>query len=160
MNPIGDNGMKKIIASKYVMLSCLFASTVLFAASLLLLGVILFGEVQGKWTAVLFFGISTGIAWICLWYCNRAACIVWVEDGMVKRKGLFWGFYKEHPVCAIQTVKELYVYKEGRFLFLVTDLISSDQRFIRARKDSYISVRKNQQNLKWLSAFWSGKIEK
>lgn len=111
---------------------------------------------------LLLFGVTFGIFCFLLFALNRSACVVWFEDGIVKRKGLLRGFYKECPVQAIQTVKIQYVSRQvgfKTFIFLVEDQTPADQKFWRMRKDSYISFRKNKKNLAFLRTFWSGKIE-
>jgi hypothetical protein len=129
--------------------------------SLLPLGIVVFGESHEMIDeALLLFSAFFGLGCFLLWFLNRAVCVVWLEDGMIKSKGLIHGFYKECSVRAIQTVKIKYVHREGTFIYLVDDRTQSYEKFFRTRKDSYICFRKNKKNLAFLRTFWSGTIEK
>lgn len=124
-----------------------------------MLGFVVFGESQGKEEGLLLFGVVFALACFFLWGLNRAACVIWIEDGMIKRKGLICGFYKECSIRAIQTVKIKHVRREGTFIFLVDDRTQPYKKFLRLRKDSYICFRKNKKNLAFLRAFWTGTVE-
>lgn len=148
--------MKKVISSKtaLVISSCL--SVLSFVFSFLALGLELFGLADEKGAGFLSFGMFLLLSFFCLWYLNRSACVIWVENGTVKRKGLIWGFYKECPVDSIQMAKIQYAWREGNFIYLVDN---SKHQFDRTRTDSYICFRKTKKNLDFLSTFWSGVIE-
>jgi hypothetical protein len=129
--------------------------------SLLPLGIVVFGESHEMIDeALLLFSAFFGLGCFLLWFLNRAVCVVWLEDGMIKSKGLIHGFYKECSVRAIQTVKIKYVHREGTFIYLVDDRTQSYEKFFRTRKDSYICFRKNKKNLAFLRTFWSREVEK
>ena len=158
----GDT-MKKIISSRSALVSCSFAIILFFGLSLIPLGLVVFGESQDIGAGLLLFSAFFGLSSFLLWFLNRAACIIRVEDGMIKRKGLIHGFYKECSVRAIQTVKIKYVHREvgfGTFIYLIDDRTRPYKKFFRIRKDSYICFRKNKKNLAFLRTFWSGVIEK
>lgn len=155
--------MKKIISSKSALVLCSFSIILFFIFSMIALGLVILGDRQGKGAGFLLFGILLGFTCFLLWYLNRAACILWVENGMVKCKGLLGGFYKECPVHSIQSVKIQYSKHEvgfGTFIYLVNDRTREYKKFLRIRKDSYICFRKTKKNLAFLQTFWSGKIEK
>ena len=152
--------MKKIISSRSALVSCSFAIILFFGLSLIPLGLVVFGESQDIGAGFLPFSAFFGLSSFLLWFLNRAACIIRVEDGMIKRKGLIRGFYKECSVRAIQTVKTKHVYRAGTFIFLVDDHTPSYKKFFPTRKDSYICFRKNKKNLAFLHTFWSGEVEK
>ena len=155
--------MKKIISSRSALVLCSSSIALFWGLSLLPLGVVVFGNPQEIGAGILFFGLSFGLGCFLLWYLNRAACLVWYEDGIVKRKGLIRGFYKECSVRAIQTVQIKYVRKEvgfGTFIYLVDDRKQPYRKFFRIRKDSYICFRKNKKNMTFLRTFWSGALEK
>jgi hypothetical protein len=93
---------------------------------------------------------------------NRTACIIWLEDGIVKRKGLIRGFYKECCIDSIRKVKIHHSHREvgfGAFIYLADDRSPEFAKFLRMRKDSYISFRKNKKNIEFLRTFWQGQIE-
>ena len=151
---------KEIISSRSSLVSCTFAVLVFFGLSLISLGLAVSKKPQEIGAGLLLFVPLFGLGCFLLWFLNRAACVVWIEDGMIKRKGLIRGFYKECSVRAIQTVKTEYVYRAGTFIFLVDDHTPSYKKFFPTRKDSYICFRKNKKNLAFLHTFWSGEVEK
>ena len=155
--------MKKIISSRSALVLCSFSILMFWGLSLLPLGLVVFGELHEIGAGLLFFVFLFGLGCFLSWCLNRAACVVWIEDGMIKRKGLISGFYKECSVRAIQTVQIKYVRREvgfGTFIYLVDDRTYPYKKFLRIRKDSYICFRKNKKNLAFLRTFWSGEIEK
>jgi len=126
------------------------------------LGVVVFGKAQEKGIGLLLFGFFVGFSCFLLWYLNRAACVIWVEDGMIKCKGLIGGFHKAYPVRSIRSVKIQYSRNEvgfGTFVYLVNDRKPQFKKFLRIRKDSYICFRKTKKNLEFLKTFWAGTIE-
>ena len=154
---------KRIISSRSSLVSCAFAVLVFFGLSLLPLGLVVFGESKEIGAALLLFGSFFGLGCFLLWFLNRAACVVWIEEGMIKSKGLIHGFYKECSVRSIQVVRIKYVHREvgfGTFIYLIDDRTQAYKKFLRIRKDSYICFRKNKRNLAFLRTFWPGAIEK
>ena len=154
---------KKIISSRSSLVSCTFAVLVFFGLSLIPFGLVIFGKPQEIGAGLLLFVPFFGLGCFLLWLLNRAACVVWIEDGMIKRKGLIRGFYKECSVHAIQTVKIKYVHREvgfGTFIYLIDDRTQPYKKFFRIRKDSYICFRKNNKNFAFLRTFWSREVEK
>ena len=155
--------MKKIVSSKSALVLCSYSIILFFGLSLISLGLLFFGTRGEKVIGLLLFVSFCILDFFLLWYLNRAACIVWLEDGMVKRKGLIWGFYKECSIRSIQTVKIKYVHREvgfGTFIYLVDDRTQPYKKFFRIRNDSYICFRKNKKNLEFLHTFWLGSVEK
>ena len=136
---------KKIISSRSALVLCSFSILMFWGLSLLPLGLVVFGESHEIGAALLLFSTFFGLGCFLLWFLNRAACVVWFEDGMIKRKGLIRGFYKECSVRAIQTVKTEYVHRAGTFIFLVDDHTPSYKKFFPTRKDSYICFRKTRK---------------
>ncbi|MBQ7337928.1 MAG: hypothetical protein IJW40_05670 [Clostridia bacterium] len=155
--------MKKIISSRSALVICSFSTLLFWSLSLISFGLAVSGEPQEICIGLLLFSVCFGFGCFLLWYLNRAACVVWIKDGMIKCKGLIYGFHKECAVRAIQTVQIKYVHREvgfGTFVYLVDDRAPSYQKFFRIRKDSYICFRKNKKNLEFLRSFWSGEVEK
>ena len=150
--------MKRIISSSLLALIILsFWCILLFAFSIIAIGFEMFGFVEEKGAGYLDFCVFLVLFCFFLWFLNRLACVVWIEDDVVKRKGLICGFYKECPIESIGKVKIQHAWREGNFVYLID---SSIHKFDRLRKDSYISFRKNKNNLTFLRTFWSGEIEK
>ena len=150
--------MKRIISSSLLTLIILsFWCILFFAFSIIAIGFEMFGFVEEKGAGYLDFCVFLVLFCFFLWFLNRLACVVWIEDDVVKRKGLICGFYKECPIESIGKVKIQHAWREGDFVYLID---SSIHKFDRLRKDSYISFRKNKNNLTFLRTFWSGEIEK
>ena len=101
-------------------------------------------------------GIFLAVAYLFFWYLNRMACFVWIEDGLVKRKGLFYGFCKECKIESLQSVTIFRLWREGDFICFIDD---SRHRFDRCRKDSYICVKKTKRNMAAVQSVWNKPIE-
>ena len=150
--------MKRMISSSLLAFIILtFWCILFFAFSMIAIGFEMFGFVEEKGAGYLAFCVFLVLSCFFLWFLNRLACVVWVEEDVVKRKGLICGFYKECPIKSIEKVKIQHAWREGDFIYLVD---SSIHKFDRLRKDSYICFRKNKNNLTFLRTFWSGEIEK
>ena len=103
--------MKKIIASQYDLILLSTASLAFFSFSMVGLMQETLGLVEEKGAGLLLFFLFGAIDFLFLWTLNREACVVWVDNGVVKRKGLLWGFYKECPISSIKAVKIRFLYK-------------------------------------------------
>ncbi len=155
--------MKKIISSRSSLVACSFSIILFWGFSLIALGLIISGEPEEIAVGLFLFVCAFGLGCFLLWFLNRAACVVWIEDGMIRRKGLIRGFYKEYSVRSIQAVQIKYVRRDvgfGTFIYLIDDRTRPYKKFFRIRKDSYICFRKNKRNLAFLRTFWSGEVEK
>lgn len=150
--------MKKIMSCpKYALIILSFWSVLFFTFSMLALGFEMLDLLEEKGAGYLSFCVFLVLTCVFLWFLNRLACVVWIEDGVVKRKGLICGFYKECSVESIQTVKIQHTWREGNFVYLVDGSIHEFDRF---RKDSYICSKSTQKNLAFLRTFWTGEVEK
>lgn len=149
--------MKKFQSSKIALINMLFWSVLFCAVALLALGLEIFGFLEEKGAGYFAFVVFGSLSVFFLWYLNRSACVICLEDRIIKRKGLIGGFYKECPVDAIQHVVIRHARREGNFIYLVD---GSAHQFDRIRKDSYISFRKTKENLEFVQTFWSGVVEK
>ena len=149
--------MKKTISChKYGFIILLLWSVVFSLLCVIGLGVEIFGLAEEKGAGLLAFGIFLCLSLFFLWSLNRLACVVWIENGTVKRKGLIYGFYKQIAVSNIKSVVVKHTWREGDFIYLVDD---STYKFNRARKDSYVCFAKTKKNLELLRSFWSGEIK-
>ncbi len=152
--------MKRIIASKRDLILLSTASFLFFLLATVGLMQEVLGLVEEKGAGLLFFFLFGAIDYLFLWTLNREACVVWVDNSIVKRKGLLWGFYKECPISSIKAVKIRYVYKTGDCIFLI-DGYNSNRfgGFSRLKKDCFIYFRKTKKNIAFLRTFWSGSVE-
>ena len=152
--------MKRIIASKRDLILLSTVSLSFFFLSMVGLMQEAFGLVEEKGAGLLFFFLFGAIDFLFLWTLNREACVVWVDNGVVKRKGLLWGFYKECPISSIKAVKIRSLYKTGDCIFLI-DGYNSNRfgGYSRLKKDCFIYFRKTKKNIAFLRTFWSGSVE-
>ena len=91
--------MKKLIASKKWLITYLVILLFLCCFNAIGIALIIY-SVSSNRTDTLAIGIVTlvymlPITGIILFYLNRRACWIWVEDGLFKWKGLFLGFSGE-----------------------------------------------------------------
>ena len=155
--------MKKIISSRSALFACIYAIIVFLVSTIIALFLALAAQGEEKVIGIMMFLFCLSVLCLLLWCINRAACVVWIEDSVVKRKGLMFGFYKECPVRSIRRVKIQYNTHEvgfGTFIYLIDDDAQEFQKFLRLRKDSYICFRKTKKNIEFLRTFWQGHIEK
>ena len=155
--------MKKIISSRSALVACVYACVVFFGFTITGLALAIAAQGKEKIIGILISIFLLSMLCILVVCLNRMACIIWVEDGIVKRKGLIRGFYKECRIDSIRTVKIHHSHREvgfGAFIYLVDDRAPEFAKFLRMRKDSYICFRKNKKNLEFLRTFWSGEVEK
>lgn len=80
---------------------------------------------------------------------NSFSCVVWVEDDIIKSKGLIYGFYKECPIKDIRSVQIQYVRHEGEYIYLIDNT---------ERKSSRLYFKKTKKNLDFLRTFWNGEL--
>ena len=155
--------MKKIIASKRNLVGY-SGVIVLFGFISILCLFETFGSILGQkpadWVTLgaglLWSAIFLGISALAITVINRSCCRIWLEEGKIKRKGFFGGFYKECDVKDIKWVKEGYVRYMGRCIFLMDD---SPHKFNYLRKDSYICFVKSKYSLEFLRNFWEWPLE-
>lgn len=148
--------MKKIKPSPLTILYFLIPITLFISLSGVCLCREILGLTEEKWAGYLAFAVLFSASLFLLWALNRTAPIVWVENGILKRRGLLYGFYKECPIKDIQTVKERYVRHDGDYIYIINN---STHQFNQLRKDSYICFRKTKKNLQFLNTFWHGNIQ-
>ena len=110
------------------------------------------GDADSVGTRIFWFFLFTILTFFFIWSLNRFSCKVWIENGIVKSKGLICGFYKECPVSNIKTVIIRYSYKDGYYIYLVDE---SKYKYDHIRKASYIAFRRTTKNLEFLNTFWS-----
>lgn len=89
------------------------------------------------------------------WCANRFGCLIRIENGVIKRRGLFVGFYKDCSIENIQNVIVKTFIKQGDFFVLIDD---SQHPFDYVRKDSCICFRKTKRNTAFLKTFWNKEV--
>ena len=149
--------MKRIISChKYGLMILSFWCILFLFFSVLGLSLEMLELVEEKGAGFFAFCFFLCLFFLFLWFLNRLACVVWMENNTVKRKGLIYGFYKECSVSSIQSVMIQRAWREGDFIYLVDDSV---YKFDRMKRDSYICFCKTKKNINFLRTFWSGEIE-
>ena len=147
--------MKKIFVSGYLFFLNLYSSAFLFAVAVWMTVMICQGFQMNLFIVLLFVYVSEVLLLLAL---NRTGSVVVLEDGIIKRKGLFFGFYKECAVRSIaKVVEKQYHWRYESYLYLIDS--ESNSEFRRIRSGSYIGFRKTKRNLAFLRQFWHGKIQ-
>lgn len=151
--------MKKIVASEkhlvvwsVVILFCIFMTVVCIAFGI----TDLVRQDQVDHLAFIVGVIFLAVAGYYAWDLNRMGCYIWVEDCVVKRRGLLGGFFKECKIESIQKVVVKDAYRDGTLIYLVDH---SKHQFNRRRRDSYIGFEYTKENVEFLQTFWSGEIQ-
>lgn len=139
-----------------------FACFLFFVLAMIALGMEIYDLTEERGAGILAFLFCFGMVFLFLWMLNRDACFVSFEDGKVRRRGFFGGFYREVSVDSIQGVYVAWLARgDGKFIVLADNELKADfvyPRF-RLRKENYISFRKTKKNMEFLRSFWSGEIE-
>ncbi len=86
---------------------------------------------------------------IILFYLNRRACLVWVEDGVLKHKGLLFGYRGNITAEKVYFVSISYGNKKIRII------IDGDNEHHRKR---VIELKNNDSNMLLVKSFWKGEI--
>ena len=151
--------MKKIISSKFHLVLGCIVTVFCILFSIFALWYDISGIVQKEEVGGGFFWSFVFLAFALVAFLsrNKNACVVWVEDGVLKRKGLFFGFYKECRIEDILTVKIVNVFRSGRFVCIIDD---PKYKFDVIKTSRYINFKKTKKNMEFLRTFYNGEIEK
>lgn len=114
-------------------------------------------NVESVVTFLIVFSIIVYFTVLDFLFLNRMACIVYLEDGCIKRKGLFFGFRRECETKNVLQVREMYLYRNGNYLFLVDPQNGKLDCF---SSKAYICFRDTKETRAFLRRFWSGRIRK
>ena len=146
--------MKRIIASKKWLITYLILSSILVCLDIAGMVICIWAGVESN-TALLSIGAVSlvyllpvaGIILVCL---NRRACLYWVEDGCLKRRGLLCG-YADCIQC--EEVLSVGVTYDGKRVYILTN---------RPLKQSHsapmIEFDKSEESREILKSFWNGTI--
>lgn len=151
--------MKKIIACRALFV--LMLVTAAFFALLLILSLLSMAQCfaqEDMQTAFTWLFVSLLLLFMCLFYlffANRAGCRVWYENGCVKRRGAFWGFYKERRVDEITSVTIQKLPRVGP-LIVLND--GSKHGANIARRNSCICFEETPKSIAFLASFWKREI--
>lgn len=99
-----------------------------------------------------------GILYLYVLLLNRGACVVWIdrEKQQIGRRGLLWGFRIQVDLADIQKVILRREIKAGDYFYVVD---KEKRHFDACRKNSYIRLQANEENLRFLRHIWLDPIE-
>ena len=148
------NTPKRIASRTMRVLSCL-----LVLASLLVTGIgfheffrVLHESAHSDSLLIMGCGPVLGILLLgfSLWGMNRACCLIWIRDGVLHRRGLFFGYRRSCALREIVQVAAVWQGRGGRYLF-VEDTRSGTYQ--AAKKDSYIFLEDTPDNRRFITDF-------
>ena len=145
--------MKKLIASKKWLIT--YLGILLFLCCFNAIGIaLIIYSVSSNRTDTLAIGIVTlvymlPITGIILFYLNRRACLVWVEDGVLKHKGLLFGYRGNITAEKVYGVSISYGNKK---IYINIDGENENHR------KRVIELKNNDSNMLMVKSFWKGEI--
>ena len=147
--------MKKIIASKKWLVTYLVILLFLCCFSVTGIALILYAVGSNR-TDILAIGIVTlgymlPVTGIILFYLNRRACLIWIEDGCLKRKGLFFGF---HASITPEEVFSVDVTYDDKYILVIAGRVIASHCF----DDKSVKLDNNDRNMDLVRSFWKGEI--
>ncbi len=148
--------MKKIISTSY---GFIIAVPGFFVHLYLAVDVLAAVIKEKAWVGLLLFFLYFGLAVGFELFFNLTTTVIWIDNGVVKSRGLIHGFYKECVISDIQAVKIVYDHKEPFNRHFIT-LVDNVERQFNTIENSYIRFVKTDANLEFVKTFWSGKIER
>lgn len=148
------NTKKRVASRTMLVLSCL-----LVLGSLLVAGIgsyEFFRILQESTTPDSFWimgcGPVLGVLLLVVSLCgmNRACCLVWIRDGVLHRRGLFFGYRRACSLREIGQVASVQQGRGGRYLFIEDPRSGTYQA---AKKDSYIFLEDTPENRRFITDF-------
>ena len=146
--------MKRIIASKKWLITYLMILSILVCLDIAGIVICIWVGVESN-TAFLSIGAVslvyllpvTGIILVCL---NRRACLYWVEDGCLKRRGLLCGYA---DCIRREEVLSVGVTYDGKRVYILTNRPSK-----RSHSAPTIEFDNSEEGREVLKSFWNGTI--
>lgn len=133
-------------------------TVVLTAVFNVLVAVMFLGEPVQVWKCVIWaslHAVSLVFFVVFTLLTNRSACLVRLRDGVLERRGLFFGFRKEVAVSAIERIDKIFYPLDGAYYVLV----DKDGYLVeRVRKRSAICVPCSESGVEFIKHFWNGPI--
>lgn len=145
--------MKKVISSTKWLITYLIILSVLI--SLDILGIVLtIYSIFNSEISLLAIGLvdliyMLPVTGIILFYLNRRACLVWVEDGVLKHKGLLFGYRGNITAEKVYGVSISYGNKK---IYIIIDGENENHR------KRVIELKNNDSNMLMVKSFWKGEI--
>ena len=102
------------------------------------------------WVYFAMAAVGAAMDLLFLWGMNTICCLVWVEDGILYRRGLLWGYRRSCPVSDIQRLESVSKPRGGAWIFIV------DERpgvFEPGMRKSYICLENTEANRRFIATF-------
>ena len=146
---------KKRIASPLMLAVCLIGIGMMAAACVysVYAGVEILSDSGAGGAVGAYFGmaaVSGGFTLFFLWGMNSICCLVWVEDGILHRRGLLFGHRRCCAVNDIQRLEAVSTPRGGSWIYIVD---SAPGVFENALKSSYICLENTTANRAFIASF-------
>lgn len=146
---------KKKIASPSMLAVCLIGAGIMTALCIgaVCMGVDALESTETQTTAGAFFAmaaVSGGFTLFFLWGMNSICCVVWVEDGILHRRGLLFRHRRSCAVNDIQRLESVTTPRGGSWIYIVD---SAPGCYENGLKSSYICLADTPANREFIASF-------
>ena len=86
---------------------------------------------------------------------NRSCNYVYFQNGVLERRGFFFGFRKIIEVKSIIHIEKKFLHLDGTYYLLFDD---NSNVYERIKKNSAIFIPFNEAGLEFIKSFWKGEI--
>ncbi|MBQ4112653.1 MAG: hypothetical protein IJD38_07645, partial [Clostridia bacterium] len=94
--------------------------------------------------------VSGGFSLFFVWGMNSICCLVWVEDGILHRRGLLFGHRRSCAVNDIQRLEAVSTPRGGSWIYIVD---STPGCYENSLKGSYICLADTPANRRFIASF-------
>ncbi len=146
---------KKKIASPFMLALCLVGIGIMAAVCIgsVCMGADALAVCESSSASVAYFvmaAVGGGFTLFFLWGMNNICCLVWVEDGILHRRGLLFGHRRSCAVKDIQRLESVSTYRGGTWIYIVD---SQPGIYENALKSSYICLADTPANRRFIASF-------
>ena len=146
---------KKKIAAPVMLVACLIGVGIMAVCCI---GTVCWGldalaGAETESTAGTYFGmaaVSGGFSLFFVWGMNSICCLVWVEDGILYRRGLLFRYCRSCSVSDIQRLESITTPRGGSWIFIVD---SQPGVFEPGMRKSYICLENTETNRRFIATF-------
>ena len=144
---------KKKIAAPVMLVACLIGIGLMIG---ICIGSVCLGvealQAEAAEVAVYFSMAVAGAGFVAFFLCgmNTVCCLVWVEDGILHRRGLLWGYRRSCPVSDIQRLESVNKPKGGSWIFIVDSQIGT---YEPGSRKGYICLENTEANRRFIATF-------
>lgn len=146
---------KKKIAAPVMLVVCLIGVGIMAVCCI---GTVCWGldaleGAETESTAGTYFGmaaVSGGFSLFFVWGMNSICCLVWVEDGILYRRGLLFGHRRSCAVNDIHRLESVSTPRGGSWIYIVD---SAPGCYENGLKSSYICLADTPANREFIASF-------